>query len=171
MPNWCQNILTVTESTPELESFLKENGLSFEAAAKPNRPEPESDPSNFGTVDTQVAAWGTKWDLSKEDQKECGDNLLQGRSCWFDTAWSPPSEAIRALSELTGASFALLYYEGGMMFYGAEAIENGIIETLEVGDSKEDFQRFLIDEMGFDPEDAREEVFGAEEEEDEPSVV
>jgi len=57
MPNYCENKLTVTNSTPKLEAFLKEHGLSFEAIVKPNRP--ENDENGFGTIDAQVAAWGT----------------------------------------------------------------------------------------------------------------
>jgi hypothetical protein len=166
MPNWCFNKLTVTNSTPKLEMFLKEHGLSFEAIVKPNRP--ENDENGFGTVNAQMNAWGTKWDLDENDAKETADCLLNGGACSFDTAWSPPSEAIRVLSEITGASFELTFYEPGCWFWGKESIEDGGISTdidSESG-SKEELFKFLVEEMGYDEEDAQEEVGEEEEEED-----
>lgn len=162
MPNWCFNQLTVTNSTPKLESFLKEHGLSFEAIVKPNRPDPEDDENNFGTVDAQMNAWGTKWDLDEKEAREMGDNLLECDRCSFDTAWSPPSEAIRVLSEITGASFELKFYEPGCWFWGKESIEDGLI-SIDIDSSsgsKEELKEFLVEEMGHTIEDAQEEAFG-----------
>lgn len=167
MPNWCVNKLTVTNSTPKLEAFLKEHGLSFEAIVKPNRP--ENDENNFGTIDAQVAAWGTKWDLADDQQKEAAECLLDYGECSFDTAWSPPSEAIRVLSEITDASFELTFYESGCWFWGKESLQDGDIFTdidSESG-SKEELREFLVEEMGYSPSDAYEEVFGLEEEKEE----
>lgn len=162
MPNWCFNQITVTNSTPKLESFLKEHGLSFEAIVKPNRPDPEDDENNFGTVDAQMNAWGTKWDLDEKEAREMGDNLLECDRCSFDTAWSPPSEAIRVLSEITGASFELKFYEPGCWFWGKESIEDGLI-SIDIDSSsgsKEELKEFLVEEMGHTIEDAQEEAFG-----------
>jgi len=166
MPNYCFNKLTVTESTPQLEAFLKEHGLSFEAIIKPELP--EDDESGWGAVNAQAHAWGTKWDLPPQEAREVGDSLLNGGGCSFDTAWSPPSEAIRVLSEITGASFELSFYEPGCWFWGKELIGDGSIFTdinSESG-SKEELKEFLVEEMGYDIEDAQEEVFGFEEEEE-----
>lgn len=173
MPNWNFNKLTVTNSTPKLEAFLKEHGLSFEAIVKPKLP--EDDEHGWGTVSAQNAAWGTKWDLDEKEAREVGDSLLNGGACSFDTAWSPPSEAIRVLSEITDASFELSFYEPGCWFWGKELIEDGSIFTdinSESG-SKEELKEFLVEEMGYDIEDAQEEVFGFEEEEaeEESSIV
>jgi hypothetical protein len=167
MPNWCFNKLTVTNSTPKLESFLKEHGLSFEAIVKPNRP--ENDENGFGTINAQMNAWGTKWDLDENDAKETADCLLNGGACSFDTAWSPPSEAIRVLSEITGASFELTFYEPGCWFWGKEVIEDGELygEIDSSSGSKEELKEFLVEEMGYTVEDAQEEVGEEEEEEEE----
>lgn len=175
MPNWANNQLTVTNSTPKLEAFLKERyGLSFEAIVKPNRP--ENDENNFGLIDAQVVAWGTKWDLTPEDATQSAQYLLDYGACNFDTAWSPPSEAIRVLSEITGASFRLAFYEMGCFFWGVESIEDGdiITEIDSESGSKEELKEFLIKEFGYSPSDAEDEAFGFEEEEEEenkPSVV
>ena len=167
MPNWCENKLTITNSTPKLEAFLKEHGLSFEAIVKPNRP--ENDENNFGLIDAQVAAWGTKWDLADDQQKEAAESLLDYGECSFDTAWSPPSEAIRALSEQTGASFLLAFYEPGCWFWGAESIEDGGIETESTSENetKEEAAKFLVEYLGYDEYDANESVGLNEEEEEE----
>ncbi len=171
MPNWCFNKLTVTNSTPKLEMFLKEHGLSFEAIVKPNRP--ENDENGFGTINAQMNAWGTKWDLDEKEAREVGDSLLNGGGCSFDTAWSPPSEAIRVLSEITDASFELTFYEPGCWFWGKDVIEDGDIfpEIDSISGSKEELKEFLVEEMGYDIEDAQEEVFGLEEEEEEEEDV
>ena len=155
MPNWCFNEIIVTNSTPKLEAFLKEHGLSFEAIVKPNRPE-----NYFGTIDAQVAAWGTKWDLPSQDAREAGDDLLKCDRCSFDTAWSPPSEAIRVLSKITGASFELKFYEPGCWFWGKEVIEDGDIlgQINSESGSKEELKEFLVAEMGYTIEDAQEEA-------------
>lgn len=164
MPNWCINKLTVTNSTPKLEEFLKEHGLSFEAIVKP---EPlEDDETGAGTIFAQTAAWGTKWDLSETEAEETAASLLGNGDCIFDTAWSPPSEAIRALSELTGASFLLSHYEPGMWFWGAEDISEGFISSEFDGDgTQEQFKDFLIEYFDFEEDDANETVGWDEEDE------
>lgn len=168
MPNWTNNKLTVTKSTPKLEAFLKEHGLSFEAIVKPECP--ENDETGFATIDAQTAAWGTKWDLDATEAKETAASLLENGECIFDTAWSPPSEAIRALSEQTGASFLLAYYEPGMWFWGAESIEDGsIYEEVVSNETQEQLHEFLVQYMDYSTEEATEAVGWDEEDEEEES--
>lgn len=157
MPNYCFNKLTVTNSTPKLEEFLKEHGLSFEAIVKP---EPiENDKDGSGTIFAQTAAWGTKWDLDENEAKETAAALLSTGHCNFDTAWSPPSEAIRALSELTGASFLLAYYEPGMWFWGVEDISEGFIyPELDSNETQEQLKDFLMEYFDYNEDDANEAV-------------
>lgn len=158
MPNWVNCKLTIIKSTPKLEAFLKEHGLSFEAIVKPERP--ENDETGCSTIAAQTDAWGTKWDLNETEAKETAASLLENDECIFDTAWSPPSEAIRALSELTGASFLLAYYEPGMWFWGAESIEDGYIETESTSENetKEEAAKFLVNYLGYAEDDANESV-------------
>lgn len=158
MPNWCFNEIIVTNSTPKLEAFLKEHGLSFEAIVKPNYP--DNDESGLGNGNAQQSAWGTKWDLPPQEAKEAGDSLLECDRCSFDTAWSPPSEAIRVLSKITGASFELKFYEPGCWFWGKEIIEDGDFfpEINSESGSKEELKEFLVAEMGYTIEDAQEEA-------------
>jgi len=154
MPNHCFNQLSVTKSTPKLKSFLKEHSLSF-AAINPCPAE----------VEAQIKAWGTKWDLTPYEATQAAQDLLDCEVCSFDTAWSPPSEAIRVLSEITDACFEMAFYEPGCWFWGKESFQDGQIFTdinSESG-SKEELKKFLVEEMGYGVEDAQEEVFGFEE--------
>ncbi len=166
MPNWVNCKLTVTNSTPKLEAFLKEHGLSFEAIVKPERP--ENDETGCATIGAQTAAWGTKWDLEETEARDAADSLLLSGNCTFDTAWSPPSEAIRALSELTGASFSLAYFEPGMWFWGAEDITDGYIQDeVTCDETQEQFKDFLMEYFDYDEDNANETVGWDEEDEEE----
>jgi hypothetical protein len=154
MPNWCENKLTVDNVTPEFTEFLK-GGFSFERMAKPNRP--ESDESGFAIILEQTAAWGTKWDLDENEALECATSILKNGECNFDTAWSPPINAIEALSIMfPEVNFTLAYNEPGMCFYGRADFIDGICSD-DCCDSydKEHHIQFLVDELGYDEDDAR----------------
>lgn len=165
MPNWCFNKLTVTNSTPELEAFLKEHGLSFEAIVKPNRP--ENDEHGFETVSAQVHAWGTKWDLPDDEAKEAAAFLLNDGECNFDTAWSPPIQAIEALSaKFPQVNFSLHYYETGCMFWGVADFWCGSVEDECYSGSMQECSLFLQKEMDYDEASANC-IVGLDDEEEE----
>jgi hypothetical protein len=67
--------------------------------------------------------WGVKWDVNgRLDAKE------NGLTYSFDSAWGPPSEAIRKISELfSGLTFELEYFESGMAFAGKMIFQGGDI--------------------------------------------
>jgi hypothetical protein len=162
MPNWTENKLTVDNVTPEFTEFIKA-GFSFERMAKPNRP--ESDEAGFVTVAAQTAAWGTKWDLDEETQQRVAGELLEYDTVSFDTAWSPPINAIEALSAMfPEVGFTLAYNEPGMCFYGrADFIDGACSDECYDSSDKEHYINFLVDELGYD-EDAVREEFEDEEE-------
>ena len=150
MPNWCENKLKIADCSPELESYLKENGLSFEKI-KPTPPD-EKD----GWYSWRLENWGTKWDLSEQEQREVADELLS-EDCdfqaYFTSAWSPPIEAIAALSEMfPNDNFTLDYFESGCWFAGSADIYNGGISHCVVDDdevlnfAKENFNFVEYDE-------------------------
>ena len=156
MPNYCINRLTVSNKTPEFEAFLKEGGFSFERMAKPNRP--ESDEVGFATIDSQVDAWGTKWDLSESEAKEAAETLLDCDYADFDTAWSPPINAIEALSKMfPEVDLTLAYYEPGMCFYGTADFYDGMTsDDCRNVEDKEEYAAFLVEEFGYDEENVKE---------------
>jgi hypothetical protein len=149
MPNWCQNQLAVDEPmSDELRAYLKENGFSFSKIA----PCAED-------CQSQVNAWGTKWDISEEEQKEVARGLLDGDLVEFNTAWSPPQAAICKLSEMFPEDyFRLLYVEYGMMFCGESNFSDGCeSEDFFEQSDKESFNKFVREEMGHEPWDEEEE--------------
>jgi hypothetical protein len=127
MPNWCQNQLTVTGATPELRAWL-EDGFSFQRMKPVHQPETnESSPGDrWSLSEAQCSAWGTKWDLDETEQAEAASELLDCGNTWFDTAWTPPLEALSALSaRFPDETFVLDYHEPGNGFAGRATFEGG----------------------------------------------
>jgi hypothetical protein len=74
-----------------------------------------------------IEAWGTKWDVSSEglEYTDNGDGTAEITG-WFDSAWSPPIEAFRALSQDWDSCYIeLMYEESGMCFVGCFDSEGG----------------------------------------------
>lgn len=176
MPNWAECRLTIEDCSPELAAYLQENGLSFDKI-KPTPPEKLTDEKG-SWYQWRVDNWGTKWDLSEEDQRDVADMLLYGKvnsdtedadfTAHFDTAWEPPCQAIAALSAMfPNDNFVLSYLELGMMFGGTAHISDGMIHISDVDfDDREAVKQFLIDEMNYPEEDAFE-IAGLNEEDEE----
>jgi hypothetical protein len=116
--------LTVQDATPELRAYLECNGFSFARMAPLP---PQADPNDeSATVTQQLAAWGTKWDLDEDESKSVAENLLANGVAYFDTAWSPPIQALEALSRAYPKdTFELCYCELGMMFAGTATFQIG----------------------------------------------
>jgi hypothetical protein len=150
MPNWCNNKLTIGDCSPELAAYLQENNFSFEKI-KPTPPEKLTDEKG-SWYQWRVDNWGTKWDLTEQEQREVADLLLSNSAdftAYFDTAWSPPLQAIAALSEqFPNDSFVLHYLELGCMFAGVAQIANGVIADSEINQTSEDVYRFAEEEFG-----------------------
>lgn len=65
--------------------------------------------------DWSIQNWGTKWDAKGEMTVEDGECY-----CWFDTAWSPPTQWLETVSaKFPKLNFELHFAEGGMGFYGS----------------------------------------------------
>lgn len=77
-----------------------------------------------------VANWGTKWDIggNSEFADQPDPNTLELK---FDSAWSPPIEAYRALEE-EGFEVEAYYNEPGIGFFGSYA--NGYEDTIDYTD-------------------------------------
>jgi len=139
MPNWCQNILTVTDSSNKVKKYLRKNGFYFEKI-KPT-PKKLLDDKDDGWYFWRIQNWGTKWDIENEidsiTHKE--NNVLIS----FNTAWSPPIPLIETLSKMfPAATFELKYFEGGMCFGGIATIKDGITSDEEADkNSLEKFQK------------------------------
>lgn len=84
----------------------------------------------FGATDWyhwSVGHWGTKWDTNGVSRNK--DNDIKKNKCLnydFDTAWSPPTDAILKISEdYPKLTFSLEYCELGMCFSGTYVVKNG----------------------------------------------
>jgi hypothetical protein len=150
MPNWCNNKLRVEDCSPELAEYLKTEGLSFEKI-KPTPPEMMNDEKG-SWYGWRVNEWGTKWDIDEKEQREVADMLLSESADFtaeFDTAWSPPLQAIAELSEqFPNDKFVLHYLELGCMFAGVAHIANGLTSDSEINQTSEDIYRFAEEEFG-----------------------
>jgi hypothetical protein len=147
MPNWCDNMLTVEGEQEKLQEFKKKaefhgkvevtsGGEDYQydtdlslgnflplpkelvGTTAPSREKNEELIKKYGAdnwYDWQVMNWGVKWDvnatLSSEDE-----NVLK---YWFDSAWCPPLEWLRAVGKLyPELEFTLDYEESGCQFEG-----------------------------------------------------
>jgi hypothetical protein len=127
MPNWCHNHLTVTGATPEFRAWLTD-GFSFQPMNRvpPAELHQDSATDSWRNLDTYCNAWGTKRDLDDKEQRQVSNELLETGSSFFDTAWSPPVEAIKQLSrQFPEATFQLDYCELGIFFAGTATFQDG----------------------------------------------
>ena len=86
-------------------------------------------------VARQHSAWGTKWDLSEQEGNLVAAELLSGGVASFDTAWSPPVGALRALSlRCPDDTFRLDYHEPDMMVAGSATFRGGVVRASHVED-------------------------------------
>jgi hypothetical protein len=79
--------------------FSNENPVfSFWNIVRPTTPEELGTYKNQGWYDWNINNWGTKWDVAGKDV-DVRDDSPGHWHIYFDTAWSPPHEALVALSE------------------------------------------------------------------------
>lgn len=138
MPNWCHNKLEVRGAEPALRFFQEavstdKGSLSFAATC----PEPVSS-KEHDWYSWRVESWGTKWDLS---EGECSaSSKIEGEGfdafCLysFATAWSPPTEWLRATAALfPELEFSLRYAEVGNDFAGIYTVSGrDVLEDKEM---------------------------------------
>ena len=163
MPNWCNNNLTLQHEDPamiqraydalERGEFLQEfipvpEQLKIVAGCVGDPVEQaklEADTARnleelgYGNwYDYCVGEWGTKWDVGEQG---CSDIHPGGRMLhtYFDSAWSPPTQAYDKLVEM-GFTVEAMYYEGGMGYAGSYD-EHGDQEINLEGLSADDIER------------------------------
>ena len=141
MPNWCNNHIEINGPAEKL-SQVWEHAKQSEGLLEALTP--------LGDWDYQdaVSSWGTKWDVELEGL-EYSEWEVNGQSkgCiegYFESAWSPPTEAVSSFLERNPECDAeLFYYEGGNDFAGS--LGSGIFSCSSMGS---DF--FLNDPLGQD---------------------
>lgn len=145
MPNWCNNVIELTHSNPEMITravrslergeFLQEfipcpkeltdtvsGYVGDEQAALDAKQAANVEKYGYPTwYEHNINEWGTKWDVSSAHISDQTDISV---SASFDTAWAPPVAAMDKLSDL-GFEVELYYYEPGMEFCGKYTTEYG----------------------------------------------
>jgi hypothetical protein len=160
MPNWCNNTITIrgsVETLSELKSVVEAGeGLLQAIAPMPKELEGTTAPSDTPNwYDWCNANWGTKWDPEVHlEFTDNGDGTAEITG-WFDTAWSPPIEALHSLSQDWDSCYIELYYhESGMCFVGYWDSE-GADDHYEYDSATSDTIRnmipeYLVDEFALD---------------------
>lgn len=154
MPNWCQNHLTVTGATPEFRAWLA-GGFSFQRMNPVSPPVTSQDSTieSWRNLDTYSNAWGTKCDLDDNEQRQVANELLGTGSSFFDTAWSPPIQALEALSrQFPEVSFQLDYCELGMFFAGTATFQDGDCHD-DCHEEKSAVMKIACDIFGYEDEE------------------
>jgi hypothetical protein len=133
MPNWCQNVVTIShEDSTKLNiihtAVANENNLE-ESFFNLLVPRPIEESENW--YHWNLENWGTKWDV-KVEISEYTDNSI---TLVFDSAWSPPIQFYDKLVE-QGYSVLGYYNEESMEFAGI--YNNYDDETFEYGDMSAD---------------------------------
>ena len=126
MPNYCNNLLTVTGPRDDVDAFashaaFEDSLLSLQRFC----PEPD-----FGAIggraawyDWRVLHWGTKWDADEVDCERISATCVEYD---FLTAWSPPVGAIQSAAlQWPTLTFALHYAESGADFAGMMVLRDG----------------------------------------------
>jgi len=122
MPNWCNNDITFTgDDLPKFKEWLSQGKFSFERI----KPTPQDLLQGEGWYNWRVNNWGTKWDIDPATYGESIKDTEIGMS--FDTAWSPPIEALYELhKQFPLLNIKLNYWEMGLAFAGEALYANGI---------------------------------------------
>ena len=154
MPNWCNNSIEIVGPRDKIQALWEASKGEDKGLLSAMRPEPNyeevdvlptfpkivgnSEPvaKNQSWWDWRVQNWGTKWEISPEgleyERDEDGnyDNGGLGPHAritgWFDSAWSPPIDALAFYAEANpDVRIRIDYNETGMCFVGCAEWEEG----------------------------------------------
>jgi len=146
MPNWCQNILTVSGPVEAVDKFIEvvktdDSPLSLSTLY------PLPDDVKRGEVLTHngvsiptmsdeeyrwhVKHWGTKWDVCDVISHESVSDGTKTVTYRFDSAWSPPVEWMEHVvmnnnDLMDGLSFTLAYCEAGGGYVGEASGDSSV---------------------------------------------
>ena len=154
MPNWCNNSIEIVGPRDKIRAVWEAAKREDSGLLNALRPQPENIfQGNVGTAereqcaeqgipnwyDWNVSNWSTKWDVSLEGleyEEDTDGNFDNGTGIpyaritgWFDSAWSPPTNAVAYFCETNpDVRVTLDYYEPGMCFVGRMIADNGEVE-------------------------------------------
>ena len=119
MPNWCNNGVRLVAPNKELMDGLIASleGNGEEKFFNYLRPRPESESENW--YEWNIRNWGTKWDATPDSVNRDDDVTVD---LFFESAWSPPIDLYRYLTE-QGWTVTAKYHEPGAGYVGQFADE------------------------------------------------
>lgn len=128
-----------------LESYKEAQKEHYDLLAKARQAEAETGFTDW--YDWAVNNWGTKWSMEVVGytyEPEAGAIYISG-----NTAWSPPTELLRRISDKFPVTIHISYAEEGMDFIGASIMKMG-----QVWDSCDSFSDNLPDDFDWENDDA-----------------
>lgn len=194
MPNWCNNSMYISHPNKKmmkkaLNAWNKGKFLStlvpepdytkvkvkptFSINSATGEEKPEFVDPQQAWWDWRLQNWGTKWDIGWDScQDKAQLNGDHDMFVFFDSAWSPPTDAYAKLIEM-GYSIRAYYFEGGMEFCGRweDGVEEFISIEVPEGESYVDWvskniPKDINDEMGITDSYAGWEEYMEQEKED-----
>lgn len=136
MPNWCENIVELTnthEEIAKLGAYLAENAGDMKFCDY-WLPTPKELMDNEGWYDWRIKHWGIKWDVEIFDPVVERINDTQSTiSVAFQSAWNHPLELYEYLTEKTPFIVKAMYNECGVGFCGE--FKEGVDCVYEYGDT------------------------------------
>ena len=177
MPNYCSNTVVVSGDAAEVAKFnewlgdgkallnkinptpqiLVETMSGFYGDDEKQKELEQKEQSNleqFGYknwYDWNIGNWGTKWDVDAEidDFSSCEEQVIMS----FQSAWSPPTNAMVSLSEMfPNLTIRHSYLEEGVGFVGVTTIQAGCASDVCHEDSSADvWKEMAQEEFGWEP--------------------
>jgi len=131
MPNWCSVTMQIEGPREQVETLVR---AATEGVGEDHDGMPKGLLSLMApvagekTVTSQRDEWGTKWDVTDAeviDEADLGEDRVSVDLA-FDTAWSPPIEAVETfLGENSEFDVRMQYFEPGIAFVGEYTDERG----------------------------------------------
>jgi hypothetical protein len=147
MPNWCDNIVSITGPTEKLQLLYQDIHKEDSGLLNALVPQPENVfRGSLGQKEREMCEengipnwydwnrsnWGTKWDVNHRDlhvEITDHDDGTSNIECSFFTAWGPPETAFETYcSKNLDVGCELSYFEPGMGFAGSAVFQHGHVE-------------------------------------------
>ncbi len=113
MPNWCINHIELSGPKDKIEELYTKAKQSDELLE-------HISPIGAYDRDQAINQWGTKWDINPEGLDFVPDGDYSRIQGYFESAWSPPTEAIHTwLDNNPDCDAQLFFFEPAMDFAGS----------------------------------------------------
>jgi len=172
MPNWCQNILTVSGPVEAVNGFVEavktdDSPLSLSTlyplpdAVEKGEIIQGNNGIRIATMSNaeynwHVKHWGTKWDVCDVTSHESIGDGTKTVTYRFESAWSPPVEWLEHVvmnndGLVNGLSFTLAYCEAGVGYVGMASGDSSVGIYVDDTDDLYDLEfAHAAEEVGFE---------------------